>query len=111
PELQLQLEVERQVMLWMPIQEADAFSSESFPPFLHERDGHYLFGVPTLDGKTVKVMVHHEGRSSDPDRVDRRLHPSDVQPVASLLENCLAGVGSVPTRFKVCMYTNTPDRH
>jgi sarcosine oxidase len=111
PELQLPLGVERQVMLWMPIQEAEEFAPNRFPPFLHERDGHCLFGMPSLDGKTVKIMIHHEGRSADPDLLDRGLHPSDAQPVAQLLESCLAGVGTVPIRFQVCMYTNTPDRH
>jgi sarcosine oxidase len=110
-ELKLPLEVERQVMLWMPIQRAEEFSPDRFPPFLHERDGHYLFGMPSFDGRTVKIMIHHEGRAADPDLFDRGLHRSDVQPVAQLLESCLAGVGTVPPRFEVCMYTNTPDGH
>jgi sarcosine oxidase len=79
-ELQLPLAVERQVMLWMPIQDAERFSLDRFPPFLHERDGHYLFGVPSLDGETVKIMIHHEGLPADPDTLDRELYPTDVQP-------------------------------
>jgi sarcosine oxidase len=111
PELGLPLEVERQVMLWMPVRDAEEFSPARCPPFLHEREGRYLFGVPTLDGETVKIMIHHEGRAADPDLLDRALHPDDVQPVARLVESCLAGVGTAPSRYQVCMYTNTPDWH
>lgn len=59
----------------------------------------------------MKIMVHHEGRSADPNTLDRDLHPGDVQAVAGLIDGCLAGVDTVPARFKVCMYTNTSDRH
>jgi sarcosine oxidase len=111
PELGVPLEVERQIMLWMGVREAEEFSPARCPPFLHERDGHYLFGVPTLDGETVKIMIHHEGQPADPDLLDRRLHPGDVQAVARLVESCLVGVSAAPTRYQVCMYTNTPDRH
>lgn len=32
----------------------------------------------TLDRTTIKVAVHHKGAATDPETVDRRVHPDDV---------------------------------
>src|SRR5437588_111710 len=71
PGLGLPLRVERQVMTWFPADEPDRFAPERFPVFIRERPGGHGYGLPSLDGRTVKVAIHHGGRPVDPDRPDR----------------------------------------
>jgi sarcosine oxidase len=112
PELQVPLTVERQVIAWFPLHSPELFSPQRFPVFMHETEtGRYRYGVPTLDGTTVKVAVHHEGASTNPDVIDRTVHPEDVAPIKSFVRDWLCGVEPVAVRSQVCMYTNTPDAH
>jgi sarcosine oxidase len=111
PELGLPLQVERQVQAWFPVRDPEDFVPARFPVFMHERKGVHIYGVPTLDGATIKVAIHHGGCEADPDQLDREVHRADIDPLAELIRERLNGVGTLPVRTKVCMYTNTPDRH
>jgi len=109
PGLGLPLRVERQVMTWFPADEPDRFAPERFPVFIRERPGGHGYGLPSLDGRTVKVAIHHGGRPVDPDRPDRAVTGADVAPVARLVAETLEGLAAAPARTAVCLYTNTPD--
>jgi sarcosine oxidase len=112
PDLQLPLTVERQVLVWFPVGDPGPYRPDRFPVFGYEEaNGSIRYGFPTLDGATIKVAVHHEGVTTDPETVDRRVHPGDVAPLAEFVGRRLTGVGQEPTRSKVCLYTNTPDQH
>jgi len=73
--------------------------------------GRYRYGFPSLDGETIKVGVHHEGATVDPEQPDRKVGREDVEPIASYIAACLRGVDPDPARSLTCMYTNTPDEH
>jgi sarcosine oxidase len=108
----LPLEVERQVMAWFPAPDPAPFAPERFPVFIRERAGRPAgYGLPSLDGATVKVGLHHGGRRADPDALDREVTGADVAPLAALVEETLRGLVPRPARAAVCMYTNTPDEH
>jgi len=111
PGLGLPLEVERQVMTWFPARDPAAFAPGRFPIFMHDRPGEAAYGLPTLDGATVKVGIHHGGRSVDPDALDRAVTEADTAPAASFVAELLPGLTPIPSRSAVCMYTNTPDGH
>jgi sarcosine oxidase len=111
PDLGLPLAVERQVMLWFPAGDPAAFAPDRFPVFVHDRPGRAAYGMPSLDGATVKVAMHHGGRPADPDALDRAVAEPDVAPVAAFVAETLPGLDPVPARAEVCMYTNTPDLH
>jgi sarcosine oxidase len=111
PGLGLPLAVERQVMMWFPAPDPAPFAADRFPPFIRDRIGTHGYGLPTLDGATVKVAFHHGGRIVDPDTVDREVGESDVAPVAEFVAEMLPGLVPRPVRASVCMYTNTPDEH
>lgn len=111
PELSHALRVERQVTAWFAGDPA-AFAPEHFPVFVRELEGGGLrFGIPSLDGATVKLAVHHEGAFVDPDTVARSISPDDLEPIEAFAATMVRGVSSEAVRALVCLYTNTPDEH
>ena len=109
----LPLKVERQVLVWLAIQSgADWFSAERFPVWLREGSPQGdVYGLPTLDGRSIKIARHHGGEAVDPDNVRRTATDADLDPLRLFVTNYLQGVTRHVTRSAVCMYTNTPDRH
>jgi sarcosine oxidase len=111
PALGIPLQVERQVQAWFPVRDASRYGPERFPVFIRQREGHFVYGIPSPDGRTVKAGVHHEGQITNPGVIDRSIGDSDVTVLGALIEKMLPGVVPVPSRATVCMYTNTPDGH
>jgi sarcosine oxidase len=109
----LPLTVERQVMAWLAIEpEADWLTADRFPVFIHQTEElGDIYGVPTLDGFSMKIARHHDGESTDPESVQREVAGADLDPLRTFAENYLRGVTGQVTRTVVCMYTNTPDGH
>lgn len=111
PELAGHLSVERQVTAWFPVGVAHGFDPVVFPVFLHELDGgRLLYGIPAVDGRTVKIAVHHGGSDVDPDDVPPP-GEADLEPLRDYVVDRLAGVVPRVDRAAVCHYTNTPDGH
>ncbi|HEV3102302.1 MAG TPA: N-methyl-L-tryptophan oxidase [Candidatus Dormibacteraeota bacterium] len=109
-DLDLPLVVERQVMVWLAVQDPTEFAPESFPIFIREPShGRFRYGFPTTDGRAIKLGVHHEGRRVDPDSIDREIRDEDLQPVVEFARDHLRGVSDEVVDARVCMYTNTPD--
>jgi sarcosine oxidase len=110
PKLGLPLEVERQVMAWLAVDDPDSFSPERFPIFIRELTrGRFRYGFPTTDGRSIKLAVHHEGTGADPDSIDREVGDADLLPLREFTREKLRGVTDEVVDARVCMYTNTPD--
>jgi sarcosine oxidase len=109
----LPLTVERQVMVWLAIEDGfDWFSPDRFPVFIRQTDDFGdTYGIPTLDGASVKVARHHDGKAADPDHVQRDVTADDLDRVRAVAAKYLRGVSDRVTKAAVCMYTNTPDQH
>jgi sarcosine oxidase len=109
--LPLPLVVERQVMAWFEIAPggADWLTPARFPVFIREMDGLDMYGVPTLDGASLKIARHHGGELTDPESVRRDVTEAELDPVRSFATTYLRGVTTRVTKTAVCMYTNTPD--
>jgi sarcosine oxidase len=104
--------VERQVQGWFPVDDPALWHPERMGIYSRVAGPDNWYGFPTLDGRSVKVAFHHHGgRPSDPDRLDREVRASDIDPLAEVLMAGLRGVGPVPIKTQVCMYINTPDEH
>ncbi|HVB13234.1 MAG TPA: N-methyl-L-tryptophan oxidase [Candidatus Dormibacteraeota bacterium] len=111
PELDLQ--VERQVMLWFAPTDIKLFTPPLCPIYLFERfDGTHYYGVPTRDGRTAKVARHHGGECTSADDVRRGVTEADV---AGLREGLTEGVpelaGAPLAKSATCLYTNSPDHN
>jgi sarcosine oxidase len=103
--------VERQVQAWFPVEEPGLYHPERFGVFIRALDERSTwYGFPSLDGRSVKVGFHHmDGAPSDPDTIDREIHPADTELLMEETMANLRGVGTGPLRAQVCMYINTPD--
>ncbi len=107
------LSVERQVHVWFSIaRDADWFGPDRFPAFVRQSDDSgFMYGIASLDGRTVKVGRHHDGETTTPETIRRRVDDSDIDPLRLLASTYLRGVSGHVTRTLTCMYTNTPDGH
>ncbi len=109
----LPLTVERQVMAWLAIDgEADWLTADRFPVFIHQTEElGDIYGVPTLDGVSMKIARHHDGDRTDPETVQREVGDADLDPLRTFAATYLRGLTGRVTRTAVCMYTNTTDGH
>jgi len=109
----LPLKVERQVLVWLAIQSgADEFNPDRFPVWIREGTPQGdVYGLPTLDGRTIKLARHHGGETVDPATVRRAATDADLDPLRLFVTKYLRGVTRHVTRSAVCLYTNTPDQH
>lgn len=103
--------VERQVQAWFRLQDPDPYLPERFGIFIRNLDGVDWYGFPTLDGRTIKVAFHHGGERTDPDRIDRSIRASDLEPLRERVLAGLQGVTGEVVRASTCLYMNTPDEH
>jgi sarcosine oxidase len=104
------LSVERTVQHWFRAAEnPDRFLPERFPVYLFEYERDLLFyGFPDT-GDGVKVARHHQGLTTTPEALDRRVGAAEVDGMRDLLAAYLTDANGVHLRSAVCMYTNTPD--
>jgi sarcosine oxidase len=70
----------------------------------------FFYGFPDL-GDGVKIGVHHEGASANPDGLDRTVQDAEIDFTRCLLERFLPHAAGHLKSSAVCMYTNTPDEH
>ena len=111
-DLPVPLWVERQVVAWFPVRRRDRFAPDRFPVFIRQLDsGRMVYGVPSLDGATVKLAVHHEGMRTDPESVPGAITAADLEPLRDFIGRHLNDVDTQPVRAITCLYTNTPDEH
>ena len=110
-QLSLPLRVERTVAYWFDALEPALFTAERFPIFIHEfAPGRSWYGFPDL-GDGVKVALHHQGATVEPDSISRIVGDDEIAFVRSLLERYLPAANGSLRETAVCMYTNTPDDH
>jgi sarcosine oxidase len=107
----LPLNVERQVLAWLEIErDASWLGPGQFPVFIRQTDDlGDIYGVPTLDGVSVKIARHHGGAAIGPDHVKRDVGDAELIPLRTFAATYLRGVTGRVARSSVCMYTNTPD--
>jgi sarcosine oxidase len=106
------LQVLRKVLLWHPVRTQDYSIDRGGCGFLFDMPEGTFYGVPSLDGKTLKLAEHSGGQVVvDPLKLDRRLLPSDVAPVSEFVRTVMPSLDPEPSRHMTCMYTMSPDGH
>jgi len=112
PDLPVPLRVERQVAAWFAVRDVEEFAPERFPVFIRELPGRrFVYGCPSLDAATIKLAVHHDGATVDPDALRREVGDDDLEPLRAFAAERLRGVEPRAVRAITCLYTNTPDEH
>jgi sarcosine oxidase len=97
-------------MHWFKPKDPEPFSPDRFPVFIWEFDeGRSVYGFPDLLGTGMKIGIHHEGATVDPDTVDRTVGSMEVQEMQGLVKRFFPLAAGAPVRSVVCLYTDTPD--
>lgn len=101
------------VMTWYhPSVAVEDFLPDRFPIFIHERDNAHVFGIPTLDGGSVKVAPHGSyGDLDSANDLDRNVVPGELEPINRAVEELLVGLTPTPVRVASYMDAYTTDGH
>lgn len=95
-----------------PVGSEAALSPESLPAYIVKRpDTGNFYGFPSLPGIGVKIGLGYDGRSADPDKIDRNVYPDEAEEARRQLADWMPEAAGECLGSKVCMVTPTPDRH
>jgi sarcosine oxidase len=113
-DLDLPLRVERQVLFWFDAAERAAeYDQSKFPIYAYEyTSGNICYGFPRL-ARGIKASVMHGGDiAMTPAQVRRTINEAEVDALRAALRPVLPVLAEAAVRErKVCLFTNTPDRH
>ena len=113
PELTEHVLPNKLVMTWYhPRGSVADYLPDAFPIFIRETEDVHIFGIPTLDGGSVKVAPHASyGEMHDADELDRNVEPRDLERINSVVADLLPGLVPTPVRVASYMDGYTPDAH
>lgn len=111
PSLADRVTVRRIVMTWFAANNPEFYTPRRFPVFTRETGRYRLFGIPTVDGGSVKVaMTSSESHATpDPDRLDRDVRPETLQDISDFVAEYMPGLHCSPHRVSAHMDGYTPD--
>jgi sarcosine oxidase len=113
-DLELPLEVERQVMYWFePRGGLEPFRPDRFPIFIWEPDdGNMFYGFPAQDDRGVKTAFFRAGGvPTTPETIDREVYQEEIDFIRGYLAEYVPDLAGRCLDARACMYTNTPDEH
>lgn len=106
------IETRRIVMTWFRAADPAAYAPDRFPIFIRQDDDVDVFGIPTLDGGSVKVaLADTYGAVGEPEQLDKDVAPADLARVSSIAGAYFTGLHDYPHRVSVHMDGYTPDGH
>lgn len=103
---------ERQVLIWTQPRRPECFRLGAFPVCnLRAPEGHYyafpVYGVPGFK----LGRYHHRREQTDPDGVDRDIHPEDEAVLRDGIRRYFPDADGPTMAMKTCLFTNSPDEH
>jgi sarcosine oxidase len=105
------LEVERVTTFWVRPNMRRGTDWAHFPVILRDHPDRPMCVFPDIDGRGVKIGLHHNGRSVDPDQIRRSVGEDEISEMRAHLEAFIPDLGGNITSASACMYTNTRDGH
>ncbi|MEU1305237.1 N-methyl-L-tryptophan oxidase [Streptomyces shenzhenensis] len=114
----LPLQPRRVPLFWFRARDPrdEGFALERFPAFIRQLpDGRVLWGhgSDSREGFGIKIGMEDQGHNfsdTDPDEVDRGIHPdTDIAQLSAWVADAFPGVDPVPAGAAPCMITTTPD--
>jgi len=101
----------RQVLYWLDLKNEDYF--QQTPVFMWGFGAgaeDFLYGFPSLDGKTIKVASESFKESHHPDTLERTVREEEMQSfLVNKIADKLNGLKGNVLKTAVCQYTVTPD--
>lgn len=111
-DLPVRLEVRRLLLTWFVPRTPSLFTPERFPIFIREDGVEAFWGIPMIDGFSVKVAAHRAfGRVDDPDALYRSTSPEEVAGIRAAVDRCLPDLVPDPVRIGVYQDAFAPDDH
>jgi sarcosine oxidase len=114
-DMDLPLEVTRQVMYWFePASGLEPFLPDRFPIFIWEPDdGNMFYGFPVQDDdRGVKAAFFRaDSVPTTPETIDREVREEEIDFIRSYLARHVPDPAGRCLDARACMYTNTPDEH
>jgi sarcosine oxidase len=99
------------VLTWFVPDRLEDYLPDRFPAFIRDTDDLHVYGVPALDGASVKVAVGDVwGDIPSPRELTRDLDEQALRPISDAVARLLPGLYPDPMRFGVWMEGYTPDR-
>jgi sarcosine oxidase len=113
PALAGQVSPRKLVMTWYhPRGSVADYTAERFPIFIRDTDDVHIFGIPTLDGGSVKVAPHSSyGDLTDADELVRNVAAAELAPINAAVADLLPGLVPSPVRVSAYMDAYTTDGH
>ena len=92
---------------------ASNYAVGEFPIYLIQTEDGVFYGLPSIDGDSVKVAEHTRGTvvTTSPSDASIDPDPEDTARVKKFLSQHLPGVTGDPIRHAPCFYTMTEDEH
>lgn len=101
------------VMTWYhPAGDVADYLPDRFPIFIRDTGVVHVFGIPALDGGSVKVAPHAPyGDLATADDLDRNVAPAELEPINRAVGEHLPGLRPTPVRVAAYMDAFTTDGH
>jgi sarcosine oxidase len=103
---------ERQVLIWAQPRRPEYFRLGAFPVFNMEAPEGRFYGFPVYGIPGFKFgKYHHRRERTDPDRVDREIHPEDEAVLREGIRRYFPDADGPTMAMATCLFTNSPDEH
>jgi sarcosine oxidase len=84
----------------------------NWPGFLFELSEGVFYGLPGLNGRSLKLAEHTGGQAvDDPPSATRKILLEDRRRIHEFIRQCVPAARTIFQRQSVCFYTMTPDAH
>lgn len=104
------LPTRQEVFFFGPPAGDEQFSASWLPAWIAFDEG--IYGLPSLEGRGVKVAIDAHGGVVDPETMDRSASASSLEHVRAVLQRRLPLLADAPLlESRVCQYENTTDGH
>jgi sarcosine oxidase len=110
--LDLPITAERIPLYWFePVSHEASFELGQFPIVLWAFDDTAMYLTPHVSLPGVKIGKHRSSAWTDPDELDRAVHPEDEAALRAFLAQSMPSLNGRVVGTRVCMYENSPDKH
>lgn len=115
PKLKEHLKARQVISTWFPAKDPSLFSPEKFPVFIRRVGDDKFYGIPSVDGRMVKVVFsgssEDELESPSLNNRDTNLEFKRISKISEIVQKYLPGLHQDPARVGVYMEGFTRDLH
>lgn len=111
PDLDRLLRLQPLGLTWFMVKDPSLYAADRFPTFLRDHGTTHFFGVPTLDGYSIKASGNPRwGVCRDVDEVPVAYSPDELNELGQHAAELFAGINPEPVRSSIHHCAYTPNR-